>query len=444
MKLNTKRTILIGLAFLSITAFWQMYNSVIPLILTNTFHLDETVSGIIMAADNILAIFLLPLFGTLSDRCQSPLGRRMPFILFGTLAAAALMMFLPILDNSYSAAPASWKMILFIAVLLCLLIVMGIWRSPAVALMPDATPKPLRSRGNAVINLMGAVGGILYLIIASVLYSSARTEGLEHVDYFLLFACVGALMLLCVFIIFRTIKERSIEQEMKAYESAHPEEDLTSHDENGREILPAPVKKSLTFLLLSIAFWFIGYNAIETWFTTYANHVWGMSLGGAAFCLTIATVGAIISYIPIGFIASKAGRRKTILFGILLLAACFFGAFLFTILSTSFSPLLYVLFAFIGIAWASINVNSLPMVVEMCKGSDLGKFTGYYYTFSMAAQIVTPVAAGWLLKNVSYHSLFPYAAAFVMLSFLTMMFVRHGDSKAAARRGLDAFDVDEL
>ena len=442
MKLNAKRTILIGFAFLSICSFWQLYNSVIPLILTNTFKMDETLSGVIMAADNVLALFLLPLFGMLSDRCKSPLGRRMPFIVFGTLISVALMLFLPLLDNSYFAAPAMWKEIAFIAVLLCLLVAMGTYRSPAVALMPDLTPKPLRSKGNAVINLMGAVGGILYLVIASVLYSPKRTAGLAHVNYLTLFAVVAVIMVLSALIVFRTVHERALEKEMQDYEAAHPEENLTERDESGNEILPPAVKRSLGFLLASIALWFIGYNAIETWFTTYANHVWGMSLGSASVCMSIATVGAIVSYIPVGAAASKVGRKKTILFGVLLLTASFLAAFALTLTSDQFSPVLYAVFACMGIAWASINVNSLPMVVEMCKGSDVGKFTGYYYTFSMAAQTVTPILAGWLLKHVGYSSLFIYAAVFTALSFVTMQFVKHGDSKIIDKKGLEAFDAD--
>jgi maltose/moltooligosaccharide transporter len=184
MKLNTKRTVLVGFAFLSICAFWQMYNSVIPLILTNTFHMSETISGVIMSADNILALFLLPLFGAISDRCKSPLGRRRPFILFGTVAAVALMLFLPVLDNSYAAAPAPWKLGLFITVLGGLLVAMGSYRSPAVALMPDVTPKPLRSKGNAIINLMGAVGGVTCLLIARALYPEKKTAGLDPYQLF--------------------------------------------------------------------------------------------------------------------------------------------------------------------------------------------------------------------------------------------------------------------
>lgn len=442
MKLNTRRTVLVGFAFFSICAFWQMYNSVIPLILTNTFDMDETLSGLIMAADNILALFLLPLFGTFSDRCKSPMGKRMPFIVFGTVAAMALMFVLPIVDNSFYASPAAWKIGVFIGVLLCLLVVMGTYRSPAVALMPDVTPKPLRSKGNAVINLMGAVGGVLYLGIAAVLYSSSRTGGLDHVDYLPLFIIVAVIMGISVAIVFLTVHERAAEKEMQDYEDAHPEDNLAEVDESGNETLPPAVRRSLLLLLVSIALWFIGYNAVETWFTTYANHTWGMSLGSASICLMVANIGAIASYIPVGAIASRVGRKKTVLFGIILLGSGFLVAFLYTVAGFGFSPVLYVVMVFLGIGWASINVNSLPMVVEMCKGSDIGKFTGYYYSFSMAAQIVTPILAGWLLHNVSYNALFVYAFVFVAASFVTMRLVKHGDSRVIGKQGLESFDTD--
>lgn len=440
MSLNTKRTVLVGFAFLSICAFWQMYNSVIPLILTNTFHMSETLSGIIMSADNILALFLLPLFGAISDRCKSPLGRRRPFILFGTAAAVALMLFLPILDNSYAAAPAAWKLGAFILVLGGLLVAMGSYRSPAVALMPDVTPKPLRSKANAIINLMGAVGGVSYLLIASVLYSGKKTAGMSHINYLLLFAVVAAIMAVSVAVVMLTIPERRLDIEMQTWEAAHPEENLAVDDGNGNLALPPEVKRSLIFLLISIALWFIGYNAIETWFTTYANRVWGMSLGAASICLTVATVGAIVSYIPVGAAASRFGRKQVILFGVAILGACFFAMFLYTLVSNVFHTWLYLLFAMVGLAWAAINVNSLPMVVEMCKGSDVGKFTGYYYTFSMAAQTITPIAAGALLRNVGYMALFPYATVFVAASFGTMLLVKHGDTRSVRKRGLGNFE----
>ena len=439
MKLNTKRTVLVGFAFLSICAFWQMYDNLVPKILTETFGIGESISGVIMASDNVLALFLLPIFGGLSDKCTSRLGRRRPFILYGTLAAVVLMMGLPLLTDSFHAAPATWKLVAFIISLGLLLIAMGIYRSPAVALMPDVTPKPLRSKANAIINLMGAIGGILYLIITTFLY---KTSGEVYVSYLPLFAIVGGIMLLALAIVMFCVNEPKLVAEQKRYEDAHPEDNLTEVTESG-EALPADVKKSLSFLLVSIALWFIGYNGVTTWFSVYASNMWGMSLGQANTCLTIATAGAIVSYIPVGNVASKIGRRKTIRFGTLLLSGSFAVAFLYTMLVGSFNPVLYVLFILVGLAWAAINVNSLPMVVEMCKGSEVGKFTGLYYTFSMTAQIMTPIVAGWLLENVDYKTLFPYAAIFVFASFITMGFVRHGDNKVEAKKGLEAFDVDD-
>ncbi len=439
MKLNNKRTILVGFAFLSICAFWQMYDNLVPLMLTNTFHMDETLSGLIMASDNVLALFLLPIFGGLSDKCRSRLGRRRPFILFGTLAAVTLMMGLPLIADSYNAQAAIWKLAAFVVLLGMLLISMGTYRSPAVALMPDITPKPLRSKANAIINLMGALGGIIYLLITTFLY---KTKSDTYISYFPLFAIVGGIMLLALAIVMFCVNEPKLVAEQKKYEDAHPEDNLVEVTESG-EALPADVKRSLTFLLISIALWFIGYNGVTTWFSVYAQNSWNMSLGQANTCLTIATAGAIVTYIPSGSVASKIGRRKTIRFGTLLLSGSFAAAFLYTMISDHFSPLLYVLFVLVGVAWAFINVNSLPMVVEMCKGSEVGKFTGLYYTFSMSAQIATPIIAGWLLRNVDYKALFPYAAIFVFASFITMAFVKHGDNKVEARKGLEAFDFED-
>ncbi len=216
MKLNNKRTVLVGLAFLSICAFWQMYDSIVPLILTNTFHLNETISGAIMAADNVLALFLLPLFGSLSDKTETRIGKRMPFILFGTGCAIILLNILPILDNGYAAAPSPFKLVSFVVVLGLLLIAMGTYRSPAVALMPDVTPKPLRSKGNAIINLMGAVGGLIYLAVAAVMYPNAKVRGLSHVNYQPLFIVVAAIMFVAIGLLYLTVKEPKLAVENRA------------------------------------------------------------------------------------------------------------------------------------------------------------------------------------------------------------------------------------
>lgn len=442
MKLDTKRTFLVGFAFLAITAFWQMYDGLIPKILTDTFNLSPTVSGIIMAADNVLALFLLPLFGRLSDKCRSPLGKRRPFIIVGMIATMVLMIWIPIIDNSYFSVPSLTKIILFIGVLALLLLTMSFYRSPSVALMPDITPKPLRSKANAIINLMGAVGGVLYLIFTAIMYPESKTSGVDHVNYLPLFIAVMAVIFVSLIIMIFFVNEPKLAKAQQEYEDAHPEENLTETTENNKAVLPRPVKRSLIFLLLSVAFWYIGYNGIVTFFTNFTQNVWGVGIGGASTCLTIATGAAIVCYIPAGILASKIGRKKTIIAGALLLASSFLAGFIYTLFVNTFHPALYVLFALVGIAWATINVNSFPMVVEMCHGSDIGKFTGLYYTFSMAAQIVTPIIAGFLIEKIDYKVLFLYSAIFVFLSFITMCFVKHGDTKIERKKGLEAFDVD--
>lgn len=432
MKLNYRRTFFIGLAFLSISAFWQMYDNIIPLILQNTFGLGETVTGTIMAADNVLALLLLPLFGALSDRVDTRAGKRIPFIATGTLLAVAFLMLLPVADSS-------GNIILFVGALFLLLISMGFYRSPAVALMPDLTPNKLRSKGNAVINLMGAVGGVYTLIMIKLLVGKG-----ERPDYQPLFISVAALMVIAVGILVITIQEKKtkakVEEEVKVYEAGAGVIVETQDAEDAKAPMPWEVKRSMIFLLASIFLWFTAYNAVTTAFSRYTRVVWKMEGGGFADCLMVATVAAILSYIPIGNIASKAGRKKTIMGGIILMSLCYFGA----IFAGAYHPLVNVAFAAIGVGWAAINVNSYPMIVEMSKGCDIGKFTGTYYTFSMTAQIITPILSGFLLENVSYRTLFPYALVFSLLAFATMTQVHHGDARPDKKKSvLENFDVED-
>lgn len=423
MKLNYKRTFFIGLAFMSISAFWQMYDSIIPLILQNTFHLKETLTGTIMAADNVLAVFLLPLLGTMSDKVNTRLGKRTPFIIVGTIAAVTAMMLLPLADYKES-------FILFAAALAVTLLAMGLYRSPAVALMPDLTPKPLRSKANAVINLMGAVGGIYSLLLISLLVGKG-----ERPSYLPVFAGVAILMAGAVILLVVTTREKKIAAEIA---EEYPEEDEEYQETGGK--LPKDVKNSLIFLLASIFLWFTAYNAVTTAFSRYAVAVWKLEGGGFANCLMVATVAAIISYIPIGFVSSHIGRKKSIQIGIVLMTGCYLAAALLN----AYHPAINVGFALIGVGWAAISVNSLPMVVEMCKGSDIGKYTGVYYTFSMSAQIVTPILSGFFLQHISYRTLFPYACIFSALAFVTMTMVRHGDAKPEKKASvLENFDVED-
>ena len=422
MKLNYKRTILIGLAFLSISAFWQMYDNIIPLILKNSFGLGETITGAVMAIDNVLALFLLPLFGTLSDKVDTKIGKRMPFILGGTALAVILLTVLGFANEARNLT-------LFVVVLFFLLISMGLYRSPAVALMPDLTPKALRSKGNAIINLMGAVGGLFTLIMIKVLVGPGETP-----TYVPLFTAICLFMVLSVGTLFLTIKEKTLREAMPQEDEDRKEEPVST------QALPKEVKRSLAFILVSISLWFTAYNAVTTAFSRYATHVWGLENGGYANCLMMATVAAIISYIPIGMISGKIGRKKTILLGITLITICYAAAGLFS----SYHPVMVVFFAIIGFAWAAINVNSLPMVVEISAAGDVGKYTGFYYTFSMAAQVITPILSGFLLENISYRTLFPYAVVFSILSFCTMSMVKHGDAKPVKKASiLENFDVED-
>ena len=438
MKLNYKQTILIGLAFLSISAFWQMYDNIIPLILKNSFDLGETVTGVIMAADNVLALFLLPFFGSLSDKTNTKIGKRMPFILTGTGLSVIFLLLLPTADRTRNLP-------FFITVLFLVLLAMGLYRSPSVALMPDLTPKPLRSKGNAVINLMGAVGGVYSLIMIRLLVGSGATP-----DYFPLFLSIALLMILSVIILFFTIKENRNQPDKNAVKKKNSSKDMQISAESdltdsgktaaaGSALAP-DVRRSLVFMLLSIALWFIAYNAVTTAFSRYATHVWGMENGGYANCLMVATVAAIISYIPIGAISSHIGRKKTILIGVVLLALCYLCAAFYN----SHHVTMNIFFGIIGFAWAAINVNSFPMVVEIASSGDVGKYTGYYYTFSMAAQVVTPILSGYLLEHVSYRTLFPYSVFFSVMAFLTMLMVKHGDSRPVKKGSmLENFDVDD-
>lgn len=404
-----------------------MYDSIIPLMLQNTFHLGETVTGALMAMDNVLAIFLLPLFGTLSDKADTKIGKRMPFIVGGTLLAVTFLLLL-------SAADRKQSLVMFLSILFLLLLSMGLYRSPAVALMPDLTPNRLRSKANAVINLMGAVGGVYALLMIKLLVGAG-----ERPDYLPLFISIGGLMLVAVAVLFATVKEKRIAEEIKKQgaESGEGKEDRVVPQKTA---MPKEVKRSMIFLLISIFLWFTAYNAVTTAFSRYTRVVWHMEGGSFADCLMVATVAAICSYIPIGNIASRVGRKKTILAGIALMSLCYFAA----VFVGAYHPLINIAFAAIGVGWAAINVNSYPMIVEMSKGCDIGKFTGTYYTFSMAAQIFTPVLSGFLLENVSYRTLFPYAFLFSMLAFVTMIQVHHGDSRPEKKKDmLENFDVDD-
>jgi maltose/moltooligosaccharide transporter len=421
MKLNYRNTLLVGLAFLAISSFWQLYDFIIPLIMKNTFEINDGLAGFIMSLDNIIALFMLPLFGMLSDKTHTPLGRRIPYIIFGTLAATISMMLLPYTVHQQQLIP-------FVIALGFVLITMSTYRSPAVALMPDITPKPLRSKGNALINLMGALGGTVILLLTSFLAPDTTNPALAN--YWPIFITTAAIMLGAMLILVFTVNEPALVKKMR-HESASLgiDTDELEHDDirikTDEDYKLNPLyKRSLILILVSVSLWFMGYNAVTTAFSKYAVVSLGMKESQAALILMVALISATLSFIPVGHISTKVGRKKSILIGVLTLAFVFGTAFFYS----AYSPFMYVTFGIAGVAWAAINVNSLPMVLEMSKGANVGKYTGYYYTFSMAAQVATPILSGLLLEYVGYFTLLPYASFFVLLSFVTMFNVKHGDS----------------
>ncbi len=519
MKLNKKRTILVGFAFFLICAFWQIYDVTIAMTLTSKFGLSQTASGVVMALDNILALFMLPLFGGISDRCKSKSGRRTPFVRTGTILAVVFLMVLSLADNAqlaniqkYSKVndPATMELIydeqkdatlktpegveyklsdiytreefaklttdskitelnsfgrevevnlytrhvvparqacaaavtakqpvtlvIFLGILLLLLISMATFRTPAVALMPDVTPKPLRSKANAVINLMGNAGGIIVLGVGSVLAISKVKNA--YMSYTGVYAIVGGLMLVALTIFLLTVKEPKWAKEIQEQDTQEAEEE--PQQIGTKKKLSKAELRSLIFILASIVLWFFGYNAVTSKYTVYAQNVLDKD---ATTTLLLANVAAIIAYLPVGMVASKIGRKKTILAGVAMLFTAFFvGCFL-----TASSPdwLMTAMFILAGVAWATINVNSFPMVVEMCTGADVGKYTGFYYTASMAAQSLTPTVSGIFMDKIAMTSLFPYASIFVGLAFFTMLMVKHGDNRVVAKKGLEALDLED-
>lgn len=512
MKLNYKRTFFVGSAFFLILLFWQTYDAIIPKILTDKFGMSQFWSGVIMAFDNILALFMLPLFGAISDRHKGKMGKRTPFILVGTIVAAVAFLGLSFVDEIQLAkiddivavtdsegegyaeametlydsdvtinvdgkkAPLSsfiekddfiklsdesdeynkyvtparqayalrvtsanrFTLVAFIAILLVTLVAMATFRSPAVALMPDVTPKPLRSQANAVINLMGSAGGILILVVG-IIFGTGRGEN-ALMNYVPVFAVTSGIMILALIFFLIKVKEPKFVAQM------HEESRLLGIDEegdgderiDGNRKLTRAERRSLIFLLVSVVCWFMGYNAVSSKYSVYASNVLRLDYN---LTLLIAQAAAIVAFIPVGFLAAKIGRKKSILIGIVMLGSSFFIA---SFVNHEWNIwALNALFTLAGIGWATINVNSYPMVVEMSRGSNVGKYTGYYYTASMAAQTITPMLSGKLLDTISMRVLFPYATIFVFVAFATMLFVKHGDSRPEKKASkLEAFDAD--
>lgn len=445
LKLNYKRTFVIGLTFFTILMLWQMYNYYCPLflarLLKNTYG-DKDYNyliGIIMAMDNVLALFLLPLFGNLSDKTHSKYGRRMPFIVVGTIVSMILFPLIPLFF-------AKNFLVGVIVTMGLVLIFMQMFRNPAVSLMPDVTPKPLRATANGIINFVGYIGAIFagaIQMISLFKMPNIETEIPNPYLFIIPFAFTSILMLVSLIILIVKIKENKVLEEMKldmevgeqlaeTEAASKPDHKLTKQD-----------KTNLVLLIASIFLWYMGFNAVETFWSTYGIEV--MNKGSVSIATVALTVASLITFIPAGKLVSKIGRKWSIILGLGLMIISLGGCFICSQISLKTNLVIYILlFVISGVGWAFINISSYPMVVEMSDKNSVGKYTGLYYTSSMLAQSITPICVGFLMDALGYESMFAYATGFMILALIVFVFIKSthkplDDNKS----GFENFDIGD-
>lgn len=370
--LDMRRTLLVTLPFAGALAFWQAYDGIIPLILRDTFHLGDTLAGAVMALDNVCALFLLPFFGSISDRCHSRLGRRTPFILVGSLLAALLIPLLAVADQMRSLP-------FFFTVLCLVLVVLSSYRSPCVALMPDVTPRPIRAKVDAFNSLMAAASGVVILISISL-----AVPDVEHPNYMPVFLIISAIIILCTVLFAVFFREKKAVEKMHTESLAMgiSEADMDASDEGGKEKeTDAVVRRSLLGILLCVFFYFMASNAVTSAFSKYASQVWGAGGGSFANFQLVATMVTLISYMPMANISCRIGRKLTTYIGIGLM--CFGGFCIF--MTQGYSPLIYVFVSISGVGMGTVATTIYPMIMEVASEKTTGRYTGYYYTASMSA-----------------------------------------------------------
>ncbi len=409
MKLNYKQTFLIGFGFFASSIAWAMYNNYVPVLLGN-YLTSTTLIGLVMTFDNIFGVIFQPVFGTLSDKTMTRSGRRMPYILIGIPVCAAAFPFIPFTKTLFS----------LMAVIIIFNFVMSTWRAPVVALMPDLTPAPLRSQANGIINFMGGLGSLFSFFAGGLLF---KLGGMP-----LPFAASAVLMLTAVIVLKIFVREKTV----KELKEEFPDNKLAFPQEGAGGLHAADPgrNKSLIFLLLAILFWFTGYNAVETFFSLYVTNTLRdtsgnfLTAGDASLLLAMFSLTFLGFSIPAGFISAKLGRKRTILTGLTGVAL------LFTLmLFTDNIWALRILLLLGGIFWACVNINSLPMVVEMAHWKDIGRYTGYYYFFSFSAAIISPILFGFIRDLVSnYNAIFVYTSISFALAIICMLFVNHGEA----------------
>ncbi|MBR6325934.1 MAG: MFS transporter [Lachnospiraceae bacterium] len=470
LKLNYRRTFLIGFAFFGILLLWQVYDSWCPTFLTDIFARrmydlssaelkagdpDKILNvqwlvGIIMACDNLAALILLPIFGNLSDRTKTPIGKRMPFILTGTMVSAIAFPFIPVFFHSNNVAG-------MVAMMAIVLIFMMMYRNPAVALMPDITPKPLRAKANGIINIMGYLGGAaatvlgIFLKLSDYINVSDQARKLWIIET--PFVIASILMVISAFVLFATIKENRIEEEMKN-EMLLGEQLAAIENPVDDDAPMSPANRRMLRAILGAEFlWFMADNAIGTYIGNYVIYYLNSSSSSTMILTILGGVASVVGFATAGTIADKIGRKWTISSG---LAITVIGLFLMCFVAPSaqvigangehaFPAVLFIVWAIKGFGMALVHNCSFPMVVELCSNKKIGKFTGFYYAASMSAQTITPILLGMVFKaTLLWRALPVYATVLFALSFVvfTLLVKNIRAKKIGNKHGLEALDAD--
>ncbi len=505
IKLDISRTIKVGIAFMTIMVFWEIYDTLMPIILQRQFGMSRTALGVIMGLDNLLAIFLLPFFGALSDKAQKKkLGRRTHYYLWGTIAAVILLIVMAgvehfqylylakegvlsnpqllveygfdakFLDKSYQDIVALYQqnksaltadqmvlykeyseallnsqiqyagvltkanpviLICFISAICGLLVAMSAFRSPVVALMPDVTPKPLRSQANAIINLMGGVGSLVAIGIYKIFAKN------RYQSYLWLYLTLACAMLIFLGIYMLLVKENK-------FVDMRVEEEKTCNivdeqEEKGQEEKLSK-KEMISFILIlgTVFLWFMGYNAVKTHMSTYATSTLGFEDSFVATISLMNMIGGAIGLIPVAFLASKIGRKNTIIIGLIMATISFIPCFFLKATTPGAKILFPACFIIAGFGLVTINVNTFPMVTELSKKSNVGKFTGYYYIASMLAQVITPIFGGMFMDKIEPRYVFIYSVALLLMAIVTAAFIKHGDTRAPKVKTVEPLPTD--
>jgi maltose/moltooligosaccharide transporter len=414
MKFNYSKTFLLGFGFFGVSVIWGVYNAFVPLFLADKFNLAPAFIGFFMTLDNIAALFIQPPVGAWSDRLRTPIGRRMPFILIGA----------PIGALAFGLIPLAAILPLFVACTSSLLLSMAFWRTPVIALMPDITPSQYRSQANGIINLMGGLGAIISFLGGSALYK---------IDPKFPFWLGSALVIIAALLVFIFIKEP------KQYEAGEAQPSLWRSLVN----ITREKEKSAFRILLAIFFWFLSYTAIEAFFTLYAVKYLGYAEADGARMLGHLSLIFVLFALPAGILGSRLGRRKTIVIGISTMTLAMLSMFILPVATLTIPltkipllgqiPVISVILMVAGAAWAFININSLPMVVDMTDSNQLGTYTGLYYLFSTLSAIAGPNINGLIvqLTGNNYNSIMIVAPVFMVIALVLMLGVRRGEAKLA-------------